>query len=223
MLDKRLMMVYNLMPGGVVCDIGTDHCKLCVHAIKEGKAPYAFGTDVRYGPLEAARRTVDEHSLKNKILLFQSDGFRNIPSFVFKRTDVFVIAGMGGELIASMLIDRVIEKPMVLQAMTGCDELCEFLHKNGYNILTRDFCDDGVHLYNAFLVKYDGIERETNYFAGAVKNQAFYKHLNREIERMNYARECLFQAKHPDEKRINEINLKMRLYMEERNESKRCL
>ncbi len=220
MLDTRLQMVYDLMPDGIVCDIGTDHCKLCVHAVLNKKAPYAYGTDLRDGPLEAAKRLVDRHGLERYITLIKSDGLCDIPNRLFNEINCFVIAGMGGELIASILLDKNVRQPLVLQPMTGGDELCEFLCRNGYDIKKHCFCMDGERVYEAMLVQYDGIKRPAGYFNGVIKNNAFYRHLEIEIERMEFVLDCLNSSTKSDKSRIQPTMAKLKLYKNELEKSK---
>ncbi len=199
MLDTRLNMIYDLIPqSGLICDIGADHCKLAIHAVKQGKTKYALATDLRRGPLEASARNVSANSLSDRIRLLQSDGFLNIPADIFDHTDCFVIAGMGGQVIQGILEGRHTDKWLVLQPMNAVYELCEYLADAGYDIKKRVFCTDGHRIYTAFLCRYDGISRTADYFKGAVRNKYFYMYLEKELKRIDAALAGIGLARSPD-------------------------
>ena len=187
MLDKRLKMIYDLLPDGILCDVGTDHCKLAAYAVMKGRSTRAVATDIRRGQLAAAAKTVSERGLSEKITLLLSDGFRDIPDDVFSSVDCFVIAGMGGELIESILSARHTDKPLVLQPMSAVYELCEYLAKSGYRIMRRTFCRDGDKMYTAMLCAYDGVKREFDPFCGSERGEMYRQYLKRELLRLKRA------------------------------------
>ena len=213
MLDKRLKTVYSLIPGGVLCDVGTDHCKLAVYAVESGLCPHAYATDLRKGPLSAARRTVERHGLSDKITLLLSDGFRDLPDEVFSQVDCFVVAGMGGELIERILRERPTGKPLVLQPQSAVYELCEFL-SDGYDIEKRLFCEDGDKLYTAMLCRCDGVKREYDPFRGAVRDGAFYTYLDRELSRIDVALDGMARSDRRDPREDRLVALRERILKE---------
>ena len=205
MLDTRLTMIFDLLPQGILCDIGTDHCKLAVHAVESLRAPFSFATDLRKGPLSAADRLIKKHGLENKITTMLSNGFLDIPKEVFESVDCFVIAGMGGELIANIIKGRPTDKYMVLQPMTAINELIEFLAKNGYAVKKRKFCRDGEKIYTAMLVKYDGVKREPDLYFASERDDLFYDYLNRERNRVTKVIAALNGSEKADKSRIPEL------------------
>ncbi|MBX6353849.1 MAG: Nif3-like dinuclear metal center hexameric protein [Thermoflavifilum sp.] len=86
--------------GGVLADIGSDHALLPVHAVATGLVRRAIATDLRQGPLAAARRTVERFGLVDAIELRLGDGLSVLSP---GEADTVVIAGMGGETMAQML------------------------------------------------------------------------------------------------------------------------
>ena len=103
MLTKRLAACAALVtPGGVVCDVGTDHAYLPAELLRRGQCTRAVATDIHAGPLEAAKRTLTEAGVLEQAELFLCDGLAQVqPEGI---TDV-VIAGMGGETIIHILED----------------------------------------------------------------------------------------------------------------------
>lgn len=201
----RIEMIYNLIPNGRICDVGTDHCKLAVMCVKTGKSETAVATDLRPGPLAAASRLIKKEKLEDRITTLISYGFDDIPNDLFDSIDTFVIAGMGGELIANIISRRHTDKTLVLQPMSAVFELCEFLCKNGYNIESRTFCREKDKMYTAMRVKYDGIIRPVDIFAGCADEPIFYEYLERELFRTDRAISGMKMSESPDSARLKEL------------------
>lgn len=216
-LGKRLEMVYDLIPNGVICDIGTDHAKICVHAVRAKKSPHAYACDINKGPLDSARRLIMQYGLEESIFPFLSDGMSDLPESVIDDTDCFVIAGMGGELIIKILSETPVEKPFVLQPQSATDELIEYLYENGYVIKRRVFCKEGDHLYTAMYVEPYDFLNEIKYFEGVEKNEAYYEYLRSNILRIQYALNCIKDSENADKTRIPPLERKLEIYMTELN------
>lgn len=155
-LGRRLRMVAGLVrPGGVVADIGTDHGRLPVWLVLSGRCRAAVAGDVRPGPLEAARRTVTEYAAADRVRLVLSDGLSRVPA-----VDDVVVAGMGGELIASIIeAGDFVRSPavrLVLQPMTAEEELRRYLCRAGFAIRQEAAAREGRHLYLAMAAEYTG-------------------------------------------------------------------
>lgn len=97
-----------------LADIGTDHALLPVYMVSHGLADSALALDVRRGPLERARKHVEEAGLSGKVTCRLSDGLAGVRK---GEADVFVICGMGGQLIRKILSagkDRLTEKSRIV-------------------------------------------------------------------------------------------------------------
>ena len=156
-LDARLSAVASLVRDGVTLyDIGSDHAYLPVSLLLEGKIPFAYICDVARGPLSKAEATVKAHGVSDKCLLCLSDGMKSVD--VIPPCDIS-IAGMGGELIAS-IIDACpdVRHPdirLVLQPMTKGDELRRYLSENGFDILYENTVFEGKY-YTVISCRYTG-------------------------------------------------------------------
>lgn len=166
MLDNRLKMCAGLVSGkGIAVDVGTDHAYLAAELIRSGKCEKVIASDVKEGPLEAAKRTVEKYGISNKVSLVLSDGLENVD--LEGVTDV-VIAGMGGETIAEILqactylADENIN--LILQPMTKAEELRAFLGKNGFKIKGEYAIEDGERIYIVIQAYYSGIGFEVSEF-----------------------------------------------------------
>ena len=154
-LAARLQMVADLVPEGArVADIGTDHAYLPASLMLEGKIRAAIAADLRQGPLNRAKATVQNYGLQGKIGFRLCDGLKGIEP---EEADTVVIAGMGGETI-SMILEaapwtREKGTKLVLQPMSSMLELRVWLAGNGYQIQSVHLAREGNTIYTAFLVQ----------------------------------------------------------------------
>lgn len=165
-LDKRLSMVASMVRrGSRIADIGTDHAYLPVYLVQSGDCPGGIAADIGVGPLEAARRTVTEAGLADKIALRLGDGLSPVSP---KEVDDIVIAGMGGETIVEILCaaDWVKDARLrfVLQPMTRAEELRRWLLTNGFSITEERLVRVGHRLYPVLTAAYTAAPPETDEF-----------------------------------------------------------
>ncbi|MDO4864265.1 MAG: Nif3-like dinuclear metal center hexameric protein [Ruminococcus sp.] len=149
MLDKRLQTCIDYVGGeGIVCDVGTDHALLAAELIRSGKCGRVIASDVREGPLEAARRTVEKYGIADKVELVLSDGLAQVP---LEGVSDIVIAGMGGETIADIIRAAAEDIPAgvswVLQPMTKPEHLRRALYELGWQIVGERAVEDGDKMY----------------------------------------------------------------------------
>ena len=117
--------------GRVAADVGCDHAQLACW-LARNRSKLVLASDVRDGPLEAARRTVEEQGVTN-VKVIKSDGLREIDF-----ADDVIICGMGGELIAEIMSGcRFLngDTRFILQPMTKADYLRRWLYANGFEII----------------------------------------------------------------------------------------
>ena len=136
-LDPRLALCASFVPPGAkLADIGTDHGYLPVWLARTGVISRAVAADLRPGPLERARENVKKYRVENVVELRLSDGLRSVSP---EETDFIVIAGMGGEVIVSILAAAPWLKEtgvrLALQPMTRAEELRRYLAEQGFEIL----------------------------------------------------------------------------------------
>lgn len=156
-LDNRLKTAFELCRTGVIAaDVGTDHARLAAKLALE-KSIKVYASDIKDGPLRAAKRTLDELNVKN-VELVKSDGLEKIPY-----ADDVIICGMGGELIA-----RIVEEcrftnentRFILQPMTKADFLRKHLYGAGFELLEERTAEDSEKIYTVMLWKFSGVSRE---------------------------------------------------------------
>ncbi len=149
MLDKRLQAVADkVRPGKRLADIGTDHAYLPVDLVSRGITPFAIACDLREGPLQNACRTVAEAGLADRIQCRLGNGLSPLSA---GEVEDIVIAGMGGETVASILSACLWAKNkhlhFVFQPMTRSEDLRRYLLTEGYVITAETTLQHGGHLY----------------------------------------------------------------------------
>lgn len=155
-LDARLSAIKNLVkPCGLIADIGCDHGYLICELVKSGISKRGLACEANLGPLNRAYKTITENCLSGSIDTVLTNGLTDLP---FSAIDTFIIAGMGGELIAEILLTfpqaRDSRFDFILQPMTKPEKLREALFKNGFTItLERAVMCDNI-VYTVMCVKY---------------------------------------------------------------------
>ena len=149
MLNQRLQACAAwITDGKTVCDVGTDHAYLAAELLRKERCRHVIASDIGEGPLQAARRTLEQAGLLQRATLLLSDGLEQVD-----KTDVshVVIAGMGGETIIHILqpcdwVKQAVQ--LILQPMTKVPVLRQWLAEKG-----------GKFFYNLLRVQYDGVVR----------------------------------------------------------------
>lgn len=158
MLDNRLSKIAELVSGnGIAVDVGTDHAFLAAELVNSGKCARVIASDVREGPLDSARRTVEKYEISDKVQLILSDGLENVP--MDGVSDV-VIAGMGGETIADIIAgvksgDAIENVRWILQPMTKPEHLRKMLYEYMLHITEEYIVGEGDKLYVIMVAEYD--------------------------------------------------------------------
>lgn len=141
--------------GHALIDVGTDHGYLPAALILDGVIEHAAACDIGVGPLKNAEKTAAKYGITDKIKLVLADGLDGVmPS---DGTDIS-IAGMGGELIVSIL-DKCewIKSPdirLILQPMTHAEDVRRFLYANGFYIMEESAVFDSGKYYTVICAQY---------------------------------------------------------------------
>lgn len=160
-LPARLEYVFSLTEiSRLSVDVGTDHGKLAAALVLSGRAERAIASDVKEGPLSKAEELISKLGLADKVELRLADGLQGLET---SGVDQAIIAGMGGELIASIIAAAPWVKEsrvhLVLQPMTTMPELRRFLCEEGFTILRQGAVLEDGKPYEVLTARYDGAER----------------------------------------------------------------
>ena len=157
LLDKRLMRVASCVKkGAYIIDVGTDHAYVPIYLCKNGIIDKAVASDIREGPLKIAKNNIEKFGLSNQIDTLLCAGLEK--AYLYPDIDCAVIAGMGGDMIVSILqnneeLSKRID--LVLQPMTHYVQLRKYLYDNGFSILEEKLAkDEQNRVYQIICAKY---------------------------------------------------------------------
>ena len=135
-MNKRLQAIYSLIcQGRGVVDVGTDHGYIPVALAQNGYAGKIIASDIRSGPLQAARSSAESAGVEEKIDFLLCDG---LDSCKPEMVDTIIVAGMGGDTITGIL-DRAEwcareDIKLILQPVTKAEILRYWLVNNDFVI-----------------------------------------------------------------------------------------
>lgn len=155
-LDDRLSAIKEMVkPCNLAADIGCDHGYLICELVKTGVAKRGLACEANLNPFHRACATITENCLSDRIDTVLTNGLTDLP---FPAIDTFIIAGMGGDSIAEILLAypqaRDSRLDYILQPMTKPEKLRKAIYKNGFTITHERavICDSKV--YTVMKVKY---------------------------------------------------------------------
>ena len=160
-MNKRLQAIEALVrPGRGLIDVGTDHGYLPVSLARHGYPGALFASDLREGPLNAARRSAREASLDERITFQLCDGLALCDR---SAVDTIVVAGMGGDTVCGILdrADWCLDPRyrLILQPMTRAEVLRYWLTNNGFTIEEERLVEDAGEIYALFTARFGGETR----------------------------------------------------------------
>jgi tRNA (adenine22-N1)-methyltransferase len=141
----------------ILADIGTDHAYLPIYLMLNGKITKAIATDINKGPIDIAQERIRKYKLEDKIETRQGSGLTVLEPY---ETDVIVIAGMGGMLIADIIEQSkdvaVAAKVLVMQPMLDSGKLRTYLVQNGFEIFEEELAKEDKKVYEIIWARYTG-------------------------------------------------------------------
>lgn len=146
-LSGRLRVIAQMVPyADTVADIGCDHGKLAVWMVRQGRAQRVICGDISIKSLDKARKLVQAEGLSDRIEARVGNGLGILAA---GEADAAVIAGMGGELIVSILEADRDNAPdtLVLSCHTSADVLRGWLAENGYRFDDEMLVEEKGHFY----------------------------------------------------------------------------
>lgn len=169
-LSPRLQLLADWVPNGArLADVGTDHGYLPVWLLLHGRIHSAIAGDLRKGPLERAKETGRTYGVANIDYRLGS----GLAEIRIDEVDTIVIAGMGGENIASILRDAPWtaegQHTLLLQPQSKAEELRRFLMERGYRIIREALVFDRGTIYPVMEVKAGKMELDIGQLWGGAK------------------------------------------------------
>ncbi len=162
-LTERLSAVVSLVSGRKVADIGCDHGKVPIKLILNNIADFVIASDVNAGPADACRKNVAKFGLSDRIEVRCGNG---ISVLAEREVESIIIAGMGGELISTILTDNIkiakSAREIIMQPMTSEESLREVLIVNGFSITDEILAKEGEKIY--VIIKAVAGDGKCNYY-----------------------------------------------------------
>ena len=188
-LSKRLNSCLEYTKGfNKLADIGTDHALLPIEAVKRGYVLSALAIDNKKGPFNIAYTNVKEHKLEKSITVILGDGVAQIDNDV----DVVVISGIGGGLIANILVNHNLRnvKRLVLQPNNDAFMIREILDRIEFHIVDEDIIKEKNKLYDLIIIElgkvhYNNLQIEFGPINLIEKSHFFIHRIKNEIARLN--------------------------------------
>lgn len=204
-LSPRLAAVATLVPQGArVADVGTDHGQLAVYLLEQGSAASVVATDIRPGPLSAAKRNIEAAGLADRIELRLCDGLAGVRP---EEADVIVIAGMGGETIAGILSRApwALEgnRLLLLSPQSKQELLRAWLWERGCAIRAEQLVRDAGRIYPILCAggkacrRPDDAELYMGFWPPETRDALFYEALHKNIEKLQREADGLRGAQDP--------------------------
>ena len=154
-IDELLSSAFDMLRSvESVADIGCDHGKLTAALLLEGGCARVIAGDVSPDCLEKTRRIIVRYGLEDHAEVRLGSGLEILAP---GECDAAAILGMGGELMAELLQDSPdvagrLSK-LVLQPMSGVEELRQWLYETGYHMLQDRLVSVGKRTYQLLCVR----------------------------------------------------------------------
>jgi tRNA (adenine22-N1)-methyltransferase len=167
-ISKRLETIARYCPQGArVADIGSDHALLASYLLVRGIASFVIAGELNEGPYQAALRQIQTLVSRDRASVRKGDGLSVLrPGEV----DAVCIAGMGGQLIVSILAAGADKlegvRRLILQPNVGEELVRRWLLENGWQLVAESILEEDGIIYEILVAErgepakpYEGKER----------------------------------------------------------------
>ena len=197
---ERLKTIAGLvLAGRPMADVGTDHGFLPLYCLQEELVPYAVLSDINEGPLQRAKETMASSGISSQHYDLRLGGGLSVlhPG----EAATVVIAGMGGELIASILAENAavtdsIER-FVLQPRSRSGHLRSWLWEHGWQICEESFARERGRLCQILCVEKGRQDPYAYPDIPESEHPLMIEFLNKELVNIRVVTENLCRSKDP--------------------------
>ncbi len=220
--DRLKKIADTVTPGNRVADIGTDHGYVPVYLCENHISDRIIAMDINEGPLLMARQNIENFHLEDKIETRLSGGFEKLQP---GEVDTAVIAGMGGELIRSILSahpDVTNDlKELILSPHSESELVRDYLKNTRHEIIDEMMLRDEGKYYVIIktarskelwkYVEYTKLECKYGPVLMKKKDEVFIQYLQGKLEKYKTITEKITVGIHPEtDRRYQEIQEEMR-------------
>ncbi len=222
MISRRLRQIAEYcMPGARVADIGSDHALLASYLLVNDIASFVIAGELNEGPYQAALRQIQSLRAQDRASVRKGDGLAVLSA---GEADVVCIAGMGGQLIASIL-DAGKEKlsgvkRLILQPNVGEEFVRRWLIAHQWQLIDETILEEDGIIYEILaaepgepLAPYTGKARpmedllRIGPYLWQKNDPILVRKWGRELDKWRQIREQIKRAgRTENEARIEEIN-----------------
>jgi tRNA (adenine22-N1)-methyltransferase len=161
-LSNRLKAISKLVKDvKSIVDVGTDHGYIPIYLVKNNIIEFAIASDINKGPVDKAKKNVQDYALGNNISCRLGGGLTTVKP---KEVEAAIIAGMGGNLIRDIIEEsKEVFKNLsyaVLQPVQNPEVLREYIYKSGYTIIDETIVKDEDKYYEIIKIKYNNNKKE---------------------------------------------------------------
>lgn len=154
-LDDRLRCAFEMLRGSAaVADIGSDHGKLTAALLLDGCCRRVIAGDISPDCLQKTSEIIARYGLQDQAETRLGSGLSILSP---GECDAAAILGMGGELMVELLTDsKAVTEAMdklVLQPMSGIEELRQWLYENCYRVKADRLICVGSRWYQLLCVQ----------------------------------------------------------------------
>ena len=154
-LDDRLRCAFEMLRGSAaVADIGSDHGKLTAALLLDGCCRRVIAGDISPDCLQKTSEIIARYGLQDQAETRLGSGLSILSP---RECDAAAILGMGGELMVELLTDsKAVAEAMdklVLQPMSGIEELRQWLYENRWQVLSDKLVPLGKRWYQVLCVR----------------------------------------------------------------------
>lgn len=155
LISKRLQTIAQYCPRGLrVADIGSDHALLASYLLVNDIASYVIAGELNEGPYQAALKQIHTLQARDRASVRKGNGLAVLSP---GETDVICIAGMGGQLIASILEEGKDRLPcvrrLILQPNVGEEIVRRWLIDNGWQLIDETILEEDGILYEILVAE----------------------------------------------------------------------
>lgn len=205
-LSLRLQTVYEMVPNGIVYDVGSDHGKLIISLVENDKIHFGYAGENKIGPYSRLKEEINKSNKKDKIKPLLNDGINDLPLDV----NVLTICGMGGNLINKILntnkqhLKNV--EHIIIDAHNAIKDVRINLNNLGYKILEekivldKDVFYEIIHFVKDKAYEMDALDYEYGPILRKEKNDTFMQKWHKRLNEINN-----LLAKLDDKERIEEL------------------
>jgi tRNA (adenine22-N1)-methyltransferase len=147
--------------GAIVVDVGSDHAQVPIYLLRTGVIAHAQAIENKKGPFLIMEKAIRKSGQSEKCAATMCDGLENVdPS-----ADTAILAGMGGELIVSILEKDLTRlnglKTIIVDSHTDLPFVRERIARLGYRMTDELFFFDAGKPYD--IMKWTKSEEKADY------------------------------------------------------------